>query len=758
MKTRKHLFSFDRIIFRINVATTETYKIRIFRHFVTVDKMKVFIRVLLCAVGAFALSNPFLRSSRNTPSSGNPKAAENIPNSGNPTALEKEKAMLELFQRPFQKDSQPALLAIANSYKIEDHLHQYTNVGAVKKFLLIYEHGLISNDALFTVYIKEDRDKAIALFDLFYYAEDWKTFYKSLVWAKFHVNAGLFVYASLAACGKRKDLLQGVTLPPYCQIIPRFFISNEKIHAAELVKLHGFYKQNQIDNVYDVLIALNRTCPDDYWNEEQRISYITDDIGLNEYYFQRHIAEPFWFGGNNEQPRTKRRGEKFLFEHQQLVARYSLERLSNDLGEIKEFTWRKPIQEGCYTMLGNRHGNAFVPRGDRFKLYQENNYFDIDNIYTYESRLSDGIDMGYVLLPNGTFRELKSAEAIDVLGNLIECNTDSLNPRYYRYTDTVFRVFGRLNGRTHLLPQVSYTSILERPETQLHDPVYWQYLNRVLSFSWSFKDNLPPYTIKEISFDEVQIESIDVSELCTYFHSFDTDITNAIDVQPPTVSDSCKCNSQNKGQDFVFRAREWRLRHKPFEISISVTSSKKIDSVVRIFIGPKNHCDKYPIRFNENRRLFFMLDAFKYKLTAGCNIIVRDSRDFSFGKAQNQTSFFDRYKEIVAATNNKGPYTPNNVDAALSFPNSLMIPKGKRAGQTYQIFVHVAPYRDDQCTCTPETIPWRIDSRRYGYPLDRRIDELIWPTSNMKYENVKIFHKDFNEVVDDGCGCPIKLW
>lgn len=723
--------------------------------------MKVFIQVLLCAAGSFVLSDPMLGipllgSTGKTPIKETVKAqkapssgiatVKNTPHGGtateqstrgceNPTAEEKQKAWDELFIRPSQKDIQPKQLAWANSYKIEDHLDEYSNVIAVKEFLAVYYCGLIGFDEQFSIYILEHREQAIALYNLFYCAKNWKTFYNTLNWAKFHLNTGLFVYTAYVAFGQRMDILEGVKLQAFYRTTPRYFVSNEQIHAGELAKLHGFANQKEVNGVYQVVIESEPPCPDNYWNKDDKMSYFYKDMGLNEYSFESHIFNPFWLSVINEKERT-RRGEIWLYELHQLVARCNLERLTNDFEPIKQFTWRKKIQRGHHESLVNRHGNAYVSHEDGWKFYKKKNLFNIDRMYDDESRLRSIGDGGFAVKLDGTPVELKSPEDINFLGYISQGSPDSLNQGYYRYQNTLYDVLASLNGRGPLR-QVDYPNILMHPQTQLRDSFFWQVMYRMDSFSDNFKDNLPSYTSEDISYEGVAVNSVYVSDLTTYFYKYAADITNAIDVESSTVSnssDTCPVchHSQNGGRNFVIKALQKRLCHEPFTVTINVTAScEPQTSVVRIFMGPGNRCNKHPINLEKTRKYFFQLDEFKYELKKGSNVIVRKSSDFSF---------FDK---------NNGPFTPENIYASNLIPNSLVLPKGKESGQEFELFVIISS-EVEQCSCMDK---WSTDKRSKGFPFDRRIKKKCWLQPNMWYGPVKIFHKNYEEVYPNGCGC-----
>lgn len=136
---------------------------------------------------------------------------------------------------------------------------------------------------------------------------------------------------------------QGLELPAIYEIFPHYFFSFDVIQRAQLYKQQGFYGVKKVDGVYNLVIPANYSGHDVYSYEDQKVSYFLEDIGLNAYYYYFHIDYPIWMGGQEYGLYKDRRGEYLLFFHQQLLARYYMERLSNDLGHIPEFTWWTPL-------------------------------------------------------------------------------------------------------------------------------------------------------------------------------------------------------------------------------------------------------------------------------------------------------------------------------------------------------------------------------------------------------------------------------
>lgn len=249
--------------------------------------------------------------------------------------LYKQKVILQLLQHVHQNEVLLNMYDEVKTYRLEDWLDSYTNVEAVREFITYWNTGLLlPMTDIFTIYNEKQRDQVVALFHVFYYAKDFDTFYKSLVWARFNVNEGMFIYALTVAVMHRPDT-RGIELPAPYEVYPYYFFNVETIQQAQNYKMQGFYGMKKVEDVHTIIIPTNYTDYDYYMtNIENKISYFTEDIGLNTYYYYFHADYPFWMTGKNYNMVRERRGEQYLFVHQQLLARYYLERLSNDIGEL----------------------------------------------------------------------------------------------------------------------------------------------------------------------------------------------------------------------------------------------------------------------------------------------------------------------------------------------------------------------------------------------------------------------------------------
>lgn len=201
----------------------------------------------------------------------------------------------------------------------------------------------------------------------------------------------------------------GIVLPPIYEIYPYYFFSSEviqKVHKykqefdGRAVQGQAGYKGYTIDANYSGYY-LNL-------HPEQSLSYFTEDVGLNSFYYYYNIYYPFWLGGEDFDYRNDRRGEVYYFVYQQLLARYYLERLSNGFGEIKWFNWDVPFETGYYPSLRYPNGLEFPNRPNYARLSEYfYNYgqawsfrgkygYSYTLVQDYERRIRDAIDRGFI--------------------------------------------------------------------------------------------------------------------------------------------------------------------------------------------------------------------------------------------------------------------------------------------------------------------------------------------------------------------------
>lgn len=260
----------------------------------------------------------------------------------------------------------------------------------VNDFLEIYDNGMLPRGEIFSVFYPEILDEAVALYRLFRTAKDFETFYKTAAWARVHINEGQFMYAFSVAVVHRPDT-KYMKLPPLYEINPYLFFESDVIRRAHLTKmshLPGTYN-NRITNrsikilSYYILLLLHiknigitESSKKSYviianhslWysnsrrDMEQKLNYFMEDIDLSAYYYTLNLEFPFWMSGDEFELGKSYRGEHYYHNLKLILARYNLERLSNDLAEVEEIDWNDLKTIGYHPFMTFHNGLHFPNR------------------------------------------------------------------------------------------------------------------------------------------------------------------------------------------------------------------------------------------------------------------------------------------------------------------------------------------------------------------------------------------------------------
>lgn len=571
---------------------------------------------------------------------------------------------------------------------------------------------------------------------------------------RLNLNEGMFVYALTVAIRHREDC-KGIILPPPYEIYPYFFVRADVIKKAYLLKMKkglldlklcDFYGIKKTDkdvyiideNVYDTRV---------YLSEEDKLRYFTEDIDLNTYYYYFHIDYPFWMNDAILDKVKIRRFELTIYLYQQILARYYLERLSNGLGKIKEFSFDKTIKKGYWPWLKLHNGIEFPVRLNNYVIANDYNLDVIRLCEEYERIIRECIIKGFIEI-NGLRLELTKYDDIEVLGKLIYGKIDknilpNNHVKAYRYLLIVMKAALGLNtletNKYFVTP-----SILDHYQTALRDPVFYKVQKRIIDLICLYKLRLPSYTKEELYFPGVKIENVVVDKLVTYFDDYLMDITNAVAL---TEEELKKTKS-----DMVFLARKRRLNHEKFTVTLNIVSDKTVDGVVKIFLGPKKDNLERLIDINDNRLNFVELDSFLYKLTTGKNTIVRNSHDMH-NLVKDRILTRNLWKKIESITDMRDLLIKDLRNYHTGFPTRYVLPKGKVGGMEMILYVCVTPLRlidnvdpaildinrKDLVVDFRSTV--LLDKMPLGFPLDRYIDVETFFTPNMKFVDVVVYHK-----------------
>ncbi|MCJ0326389.1 hypothetical protein JY784_20095, partial [Clostridioides difficile] len=584
----------------------------------------------------------------------------------------------------------------------------------------------------FSVFYDKMRDEAIALFHLFYYAKDFETFYKTACFARVHLNQGQFLYAFYIAVIQRSDC-HGFVVPAPYEVYPKMFMNMEVLQKIYVTKMqdglinpeaaakYGIHKEND----YFVYKA-NYSNAVLYNNEEQRLTYFTEDIGMNAYYYYFHSHLPFWWTSEKYGALKERRGEVYFYFYQQLLARYYFERLTNGLGKIPEFSWYSPIKTGYYPLMLTKF-TPFAQRPDYYNLHTEENYERVRFLDTYEKTFVQFLQKDH-FEAFGQKIDFHDPKAINFVGNYWQDNADLYGEEVTKDYQRSYEVFARRVLGAAPMPFDKYTfmpSAMDFYQTSLRDPAFYQLYNRIVEYIVEFKQYLKPYTQDKLYFDGVKITDVKVDKLTTFFENFEFDASNSVYFSKEEIKN-------NHVHDV--KVRQPRLNHSPFNVNIEVDSNVASDAVVKIFLAPKYDDNGIPLTLEDNWMKFFELDWFTTKLTAGQNKIIRNSNEFVIFKEDSVPM-----TEIMKMLD-EGKVPFDMSEEFCYMPKRLMLPRGTEGGFPFQLFVFVYPFDNKGKDLAPFE-SFVLDNKPLGFPLDRPVVDALFKVPNMYFKDIFIYHE-----------------
>lgn len=136
--------------------------------------------------------------------------------------------------------------------------------------------------------------------------------------------------------------------------------------------------------------------------EEHRIAYWREDLGINLHHWHWHLVYPT--DGGDVVTKKDRRGELFFYSHQQIVARYNFERFCNSLKRVDRLVdWDAPIKEGYFPKLDSLVASRAYPARVKDMTLQDldisnqNIKVDVADMKLWNDRIRNAIDQGFVM-------------------------------------------------------------------------------------------------------------------------------------------------------------------------------------------------------------------------------------------------------------------------------------------------------------------------------------------------------------------------
>lgn len=742
-------------------------------------------------------------------------------------------------QNPDQEQQQ-----IGNNFNLEKEASNFSNSQAVKAMLQQMAQGMTPKHEVFNIMSNQQRQEAINLFDLFFFAKDYDTFYRAACWARDRMNAGQFMYALHVAIMHRPET-QGMVLPPMYEVHPQLFVDTyamQKIYNARMQGQDNFQVQanysncpshcqfancqNQpnspnCQNCQNCDLMNNRNNNDNNNdnndnnnngnnfnsnnNPNNQVSYFNEDVGMNAFNFYFHVQYPFWMDSKKYGINKARQGELFLHQNQQLLARYNLERYSNNLDAVQPLQVQQNgavcMQEGHNPAISFENGDNMPNRPDNFCVDQNNNHNNNQNgqnnnnnnfnngendnnncgntlngnacghngmnanqkVHQYKQRIFDAIDRGFARNQEGKESHLNEQEnGADTLGRIIQANSEFVNDNYHGNNGFFNEVQKMVGKATDPFDRHSAApGAVSHYETSLRDPAYLSLLSSVHNMQQYYKSKQPAYTNEDLGMNGVQIQNVDVDKMMTYFENYFMDVNNAVK--------RGNNENNNNNNNINYQVKQQRLNHKPFTYNMNVQCNQATDAIVRVFIGPKtnpnlnnnnnnqnnnnnnNSNDQQGLPLEQARSFFVEIDRFKVNLKEGQNKVSRNAKS-SPQNVNDQQSFDKLVQRVQQAMDGNGQFMISQADQHhCGWPKRMQLPRGKNNGQEFTMFFMINSLEnknnnnnkqvDNYLTCSNQKV---FDNRPLGFPFDRPVNTAEWNNnvSNAFFKNVMIFHKN----------------
>ena len=274
-------------------------------------------------------------------------------------------------------------------------------------------------------------------------------------------------------------------------------------------------------------------------------------------------------------------------------------------------------------------------------------------------------------------------------------------------------------------------TVLQNFETMLRSREFYYYAEQVLKLYRSLKSVFEPYKQQDLQSIGVTINNVEITELKTYFEIVDTDVSNLI-----------RCsNIYFEGQLMWYKSlmvRQQNLQHEPFTLTFNLTSDKSQAVLIRTFLRTEDLKEPHQI---------FQLDTFVSSLSAGYNIIARDSKDF-YGFMLHSLSYTELYHFTKLALNEEYEFPFNITLGNCRFPHHLKLPRGLESmGRAVEFVFVVTPYnfryhKGFNLECDFSSGILAFDDLTPGFPFDRDVPVNIWSNENILFKKIKIYHDD----------------
>ncbi|OXU28339.1 hypothetical protein TSAR_003721 [Trichomalopsis sarcophagae] len=406
---------------------------------------------------------------------------------------------IDTYRRDLQA-SFPDIVSKAANFKVEDLLTANVDQDAAQAYIKVYNNGILPLGRSASGFYPPHLAEVKPFFDVLYTSKDFETFAVVSTWSRDVSNQMLWFFCVVLATLTRHDTRR-VRIPNVHEILPNYFYNLDV-----LTKFNETQDDDQCGNSDNQIVAKYSKIVSrlDAFDPEALISYFTEDVGVENFYFYQSADVPFFMNRPEYDIDTYRRGERYFNDHKMFLARYNLERLSHGLGFTEDLDWNQNILTGYYPYMSDYNGIHFPQRPHNSPIPSFKQQF-LTLVKQYQDRLITAADTGNLKGSNAP----QGDEFFDDLMNAAQGNADSPDQDYYgSYDVTARHILGFNPEPTD--PFHYIISALENLHANVRDPAFYRIYKSIVDIGIRYKARLPSYTSEDIGFSGVKIDSYDI--------------------------------------------------------------------------------------------------------------------------------------------------------------------------------------------------------------------------------------------------------
>lgn len=209
---------------------------------------------------------------------------------------------------------------------------------------------------------------------------------------------------------------------------------------------------------------------------------------------------------------------------------------------------------------------------------------------------------------------LDEVRGIDILGNIMESSTISVNRDFYGDLHNMGHVFISYAHDPDHRNLESFGTIGDSA-TAMRDPAFYRWHAYVDDMFQQHKERLTPYTEQQLTFQGIRVSGIQVqpnnaaaNTFQTFWQQSDVDLSRGMDFVP-------------RGNVF---ARFTHLQHTDFQYQININNQtgSQASGMVRIFMSPRFDERGTAMLLRDQRLMMTEMDKFP----VACKFLVRPNR------------------------------------------------------------------------------------------------------------------------------------